>query len=240
MLLIVDTGEEKRVTEEYYFNMKKDEYKNYRTCPQCERTFPLSREYFKRLITQGKEAFHTLCKECEEENRRNKEWKEGKLLCHCCGEYKDINEFSPNGGTSPIRKGRRSMCRSCSTNRQKEHNKNLSDQEKLLKCLRWRWLSARDRSRRYEKIGFSLTIEDLITLWNKQNGKCALSGIPMTYELQKGRTYTNVSIDRINTNGDYAPNNIQLVCMACNQIKSDMLEEDMYRFCKMFFTLFGK
>jgi hypothetical protein len=33
-------------------------------------------------------------------------------------------------------------------------------------------------------------------LWNKQNGLCAISKIPMTYEMDEGRVYTNLSIDQ--------------------------------------------
>lgn len=217
---------------EFCFDMKSGEHKNYRICPQCENTFPLNREHFKRTVIQGKETFHTICKECETKNKRNKEWKGEKLLCHCCGQYKNIEDFTPNGKANPARNGRKSICKECSSLRQKQHNINLPDHQKLIKCLHWRWSGARDRSRRYGKIKFSLTLEDVIMQWEKQDGKCALSGIPMTYELQKGRVYTNVSIDRKNTKEGYTPDNIQLVCMACNQIKSDMPEEEMYKFCK--------
>jgi len=54
----------------------------------------------------------------------------------------------------------------------------------------------------------------------------------MTYELKCGRTPTNVSIDKIDKSKGYVTENIQLVCMACNQIKSDMSEDWMYYFCK--------
>lgn len=213
--------------------MKKGEYKNYRICSCCGKTLPLTRVYFKRLKTpQGEIGYHRMCKGCEAEKKVAKEWQEGKLLCHCCGEYKNIEEFSPNGMANPIRNNRRSICRECTTKRQKEHNRELQNDIKLNKCLRWRWLSARDRSRRNKNIAFSITLEDVVALWNKQNGKCALSGIEMTYELQKGRTPTNVSIDKIDRTKGYIPENIQLVCMACNQMKSDMSEEELYSFCK--------
>lgn len=211
--------------------MKLNEYKNYRTCPCCGKTLPLTRNYFKRLVTHGKEAFHNICKSCEDEARRNREWKEGKLLCHCCGEYKDVNEFSPNGGANPVRNNHRSICRECSTETQKERNRSLPDEQRLKKCLRWRWLGARDRSKKHG-MDFSLSLEDLENLWLEQNGTCALSGIKMTYELQNGRTSTNVSIDRIDQSKGYVTGNVQLVCMACNQIKSDLSEDEMYQFCK--------
>lgn len=67
---------------------------------------------------------------------------------------------------------------------------------KLEKVLQARWLAA--KSRAIDKsIPFTITKEDLLTVWKAQNGKCAISGLDMTYELGEGRIYTNVSIDQI-------------------------------------------
>ena len=211
--------------------MKLNTYKNYRICPNCGQELPLTRVFFKRLITQGKEAFHTVCKKCEDEIKRSKEWKDGKLLCHCCGEYKSESEFSPNGEANPIRNNHRSLCKSCTTQRQREHLINLDNEPKLKKCLNARLLAAKDRANKHN-IPFNITLEYLLDLWDKQRGVCTLSGIKMTHELKTGRTPTNVSIDRIDRTKGYVMGNIQLVCMACNQIKSDMTEDLMYYFCK--------
>lgn len=69
-------------------------------------------------------------------------------------------------------------------------------------------------------------------MWIDQNGKCALSDIGMTYTFNKGRVPTNVSIDKIDHTKGYTLNNIQLVCMACNQMKNDLTEVELYNFCK--------
>lgn len=213
--------------------MKLNEYKNYRTCDICGCSLPLSRKFFKRVnMPDGSTAFHNTCRECEDHKMMDREWKDGKLLCHYCGEYKDIDEFTEHGSESRVRGGRRYYCRECSTSRQKSHNRNLPDDQKLDKCLRWRMLGARDRSRQKDGLVFNLTMDDMRDLWISQNGKCAISGIDMTYELQMGRVPTNISIDKIDRTKGYTKDNVQLVCMACNQIKSDMSEEDMYNFCK--------
>ena len=52
----------------------------------------------------------------------------------------------------------------------------------------------------------------------------------MTYAFDNGRTFTNISIDQINPNAGYVEDNIQLVCMAINQMKSDMSLEELYMF----------
>lgn len=86
----------------------------------------------------------------------------------------------------------------------------------------------RKYSRKTNGLNFHTTCRDcedrikLNTVWKAQNGKCAISGLDMTYELGEGRIYTNVSIDQIMPSKGYTIDNIQLVCMAVNQLKSDL------------------
>ena len=202
-------------------------YKSFCTCPSCGRTIPRNREFFRR---NGRD-FHSECKQCEDVFKGMAEWKNGLLLCHSCHEYKPEDEFTPNNTKNEVRNYRRHICNGCNTARQRLHDISLPDDKKLIKCLRWRFLGARDRAGK-SGVPFSITLEDVIALWRNQNGLCALSGIPMTFELKKGRVPTNVSIDRIDGQYGYVNGNIRLVCNACNQIKSDMSEDKMYWFCK--------
>lgn len=84
----------------------------------------------------------------------------------------------------------------------------------------------RKYSRKTNGLNFHTTCRDcedrikLNTEW--KDGKCAISGLDMTYELGEGRIYTNVSIDQIMPSKGYTIDNIQLVCMAVNQLKSDL------------------
>ena len=54
----------------------------------------------------------------------------------------------------------------------------------------------------------------------------------MTTVLYDGRIPTNVSLDRIDTKKGYTMDNVQLVCMACNQMKNDLSMDELYSFCK--------
>jgi hypothetical protein len=58
--------------------------------------------------------------------------------------------------------------------------------------------------------------EDLVNLYYDQNGRCALTGIIMTWEYNNLRT---LSIDRIDSSKGYIPGNIQLVCQFINIAK---------------------
>lgn len=204
---------------------------DFRICSTCGKELPLNKEYFKRNRVNGMDAFHKICKECERENRRTIEWKDGKLLCHKCKEFKEENEFVQNNQNNVLRNYRKNVCRKCDSERQANLDRNLQDDKKLERCLRFRFLGARDRAKKHN-VPFDLDLNFVINLWHKQNGLCAISKIPMTFELRMGRVPTNVSIDRINGALGYTKENIQLVCMACNQIKSDLTEDQMYIFCK--------
>lgn len=211
--------------------MKLNTYKNYYICPICNRELPYTRTYFKRKIIHGKEYLHEICKECSNKEGYNREYNNGLLLCHKCNQYKDINEFSNGGSDSSLRNYRRYICKECYTKSQRNRDINLPDSKKLMKCLRVRFLGAKERALK-TNINFNITLDYIKELWYKQKGICALSGIPMTYLLKEGRIPTNVSIDKIDRTKGYTIDNIQLVCMACNQIKSDLTEEEMYNFCK--------
>lgn len=78
-----------------------------------------------------------------------------------------------------------------------------------------------------------LTRADLLEVLVKQNYKCAISGLPLTCKLEKGKKFwTNASVDRINAGGPYSKDNIQLVCRAVNSWRSDMPLKDFVDVCK--------
>lgn len=80
---------------------------------------------------------------------------------------------------------------------------------------------------------FTLTLDDVYRLWVFQQGKCAISGLPMTHERDQTRfNGTNASIDRINSKLGYIPGNVQLVMAQINIMKSDMEEVDFIKLVK--------
>jgi hypothetical protein len=83
-----------------------------------------------------------------------------------------------------------------------------------------------------QDIEYGITTEDVIDMWEMQGGKCALSGMLMTH--QRDGTYGdrkkkefNASIDRINPQGPYVRENVQLVAARVNTMKHT-LGEDMF------------
>ena len=126
----------------------------------------------------------------------------------------------------------------------------LVEHQKILQILRYRWLNKsehqkekvnndselfwkgkaikmlRGDSRR--KISISKTWDELTltsflkNLYEKQNGKCAISGMPLELQIGTGKPNPNkCSIDRIDSNRGYNHRNIWLVCWWVNQMKMD-------------------
>jgi len=79
----------------------------------------------------------------------------------------------------------------------------------------------------------SISVEDLLGILEKQDYKCALSGIQLTCKLEKGVKYkTNASLDRIDAGGPYIKENIQIVCSALNSFRSDTNCDEFIWWCK--------
>jgi hypothetical protein len=73
----------------------------------------------------------------------------------------------------------------------------------------------------------------LLEKYHMQQGCCAISGVPMTWGRSgEGRIPTHISIDRIDNAKGYTLDNVQLVCFIVNRMKSDMLQDDLFNWCR--------
>ena len=120
----------------------------------------------------------------------------------------------------------RGLCQQCVT--LQKAKKTSATPESYLQVLNTQLKSQRLK----QGIQYDLTKEDVVDLWETQNGKCALSGVLMTH--QRDGTYGdrkkkefNASIDRINPNGPYVRQNVQLVANRINTMKHT-LSQDMF------------
>ena len=83
------------------------------------------------------------------------------------------------------------------------------------------------------KKSWEITLEDVLELWELQKGRCALTGLFMTFHKDgSGRRDLNVSIDRIDPDVEYLVTNIQLVCNRVNTMKHTMKEDELYWWAK--------
>ena len=100
--------------------------------------------------------------------------------------------------------------------------------DKLFAKLKYEVTSGNRRTSR-ANLTWNINQAHLYNCYHKQKGKCALSGITMTWLTGQGKVDTNISIDRINPTVGYEPNNIQLITYRCNIMKHDLKEEDLYQ-----------
>lgn len=78
----------------------------------------------------------------------------------------------------------------------------------------------------------TLSKEDCISLWEKQNGKCAITGLPMTIIHGEGRVTTNASLDRIKAGEEYTKENVRLTCTVVNLMRLDMSDNEFADWCR--------
>lgn len=214
----------------------------YQVCDCCGKELPKNINYFKKYSHKTAEGlnFHTTCRDCELKQKYNEEWKDGKLKCHICNQYFDPNIFHIAGGSKySIRDNRDTRCPNCKIQQNKLTRSNYTNDTKLNKVLQARWFGAKDRASS-KNIPFTITKEDLLSIWEKQQGLCAISKIPMTYELDSGRVFSNVSIDQKIPGKGYTIDNVQLVCMAVNQLKSDFEMDTILYICKQIVNNYQK
>ena len=214
----------------------------YQVCNCCGKELPKNINYFKKYSHKTAEGlnFHTTCRDCELKQKYDEEWKDGKLKCHICNQYFDPNIFHIAGGSKySIQDNRDTRCPNCKIQQNKLARSNYTNDTKLNKVLQTRWFGAKDRASS-KNIPFTITKEDLLSIWEKQQGLCAISKIPMTYELDSGRVFSNVSIDQKIPGKGYTIDNVQLVCMAVNQLKSDFEMDTILYICKQIVNNYQK
>ena len=146
---------------------------------------------------------------------------EGNYYCPECNSYKPKSSFCTQI-RNKHRDGLRQLCNSC---------RPTSDSKAKIRCINIiHQLRGILRGSKF-RIKNNLTIDNLMNLYNRQRGICAISGLPMTSINGRGIIETNVSIDRIDSDKGYELDNVQLVRCRVNKMKSDMSIEELLYYC---------
>ena len=84
------------------------------------------------------------------------------------------------------------------------------------------------------KHDYDIDLEFLLELWNKQEGKCAYTNIPMVLPdgKKKGTMFT-ASLDRIDSSKGYIKENVQYTLTHINLMKSNMTHENAIEFIRI-------
>jgi hypothetical protein len=77
-------------------------------------------------------------------------------------------------------------------------------------------------------IPFEIEVADLQDQWDRQGGRCALTGEQLSVTMREDR---NASLDRINSGGPYSRDNIQWVSKEINIMKNSLPETKFVELC---------
>jgi len=89
-------------------------------------------------------------------------------------------------------------------------------------------------------IEYDLSVERLLDMHATQDGKCAITSVPMTTVIGYGPMYTNLSVDRIETGGPYTVANTRLVCHIVNIMRHTMSDEELRYWANKIATGLGR
>ena len=136
-----------------------------------------------------------------------------------------------------VMSGRTKECKSCSAKRTAKNYPMPSYFTGIGNLSGTMWSSIRAGARKRE-IKFNIPIEYAWKLYKKQNGKCALSGVPIALiKATKNHAVdweqTTASLDRINSKLGYVEGNLQWVHKEVNYIKRDLTDGEFITWCNL-------
>lgn len=174
-------------------------------CRGCSTRIEAVGKKFNKLTVIGYEY-----RKIKGSERTNIYW---KCICDCGNEY--------TGRSEGIKRGESAACTECN----KINSKNsLHHKDKKRVPMRVHIQNAKSR---YSKRGydFNITEEYMKDLFDKQNGKCSLSNIPISLE------DSTASIDRIDSTQGYIIGNVQWVLRSINYMKTTLSQDDFISLC---------
>ena len=83
------------------------------------------------------------------------------------------------------------------------------------------------KAKRARTLVVDIDLDLLLSLWDKQSGRCAISNYPMAYDKS---SLFGVSVDRIDPAGGYTRDNVQLLCQGINFAKNMYSNQEMIEF----------
>lgn len=98
--------------------------------------------------------------------------------------------------------------------------------------LGYRYYHHTRRMAMVRRLTFNISIKEMWNLFEKQNRRCALSGVELTFDRKKGCMKGTASIDRINSAKGYTPKNIQWIHKDINFMKGNLSENDFLQHCR--------
>ena len=146
-----------------------------------------------------------------------------KVSCECeCGDQHVVDCYT-------LATGKSSSCKSCGLSRKTNSNPSWRGYKEVPQA----WFSGFQRGTKKE---FEISKEDVWNLYAKQDRKCALSGLPISFKNEakkRGNRSFTASLDRIDSTKGYTKDNIQLVHKDVNIMKNAYDQQHFLNICKL-------
>lgn len=97
--------------------------------------------------------------------------------------------------------------------------------------IRVSWFNKFKAQAELRNINWEITIDDIANIMEKQNSKCALCGLDISFKDNEKLSNSLASIDRINSLNGYTKDNIQLVLKDINMMKQSYSQEKFIELC---------
>ncbi len=94
-----------------------------------------------------------------------------------------------------------------------------------------RYWSSLKRCARCRQLDFTVSIEDAWRLFQKQQGRCALSGLQIELSRMANKCPQTASLDRIDNNRGYVDGNVQWLHKDINTMKHTMSQQRFVKLC---------
>lgn len=153
------------------------------------------------------------------------------LSCSACKETLPSSDFYKNRKNK--KRGHHYYCKECF----KKHDENYKKRKLELQMKRESTIeghckrSIHSIKKRIKPKPIGLDREFLISLWNKQEGLCAVTGKLMDLKKGEGLKSNSPSLDRINNNKEYLKDNVRWVCHKVNSMKGTFTDKELKEWC---------
>lgn len=176
-------------------------------------------------------------------------------ICRICGIEKDLSLFPYNKPTGTSFKNRsgyyKPYCKECTAKKAKEYrdsrpglwkkykedvknkkgkfSKYSIEDKYLISAIRTRIIEAKSNNKRYPNRPFNIDADYMYNIWKLQNGKCYLTGVPLSLDKQQPNS---LSIDKIYPELGYTKGNVRWASWAANRAKGDLTFEVFHSMCQ--------
>lgn len=215
-------------------------------CSACRETKPEDEFHRNRSSVRGRDTYCIPCRAAYRItgaiwpttlDRRDDLHASGNSKCSACKEIKSLSEFHQVKGF-PSR-----YCKACASEKTKEYYDSPEGRARAKEYYSRPEVKEREHNRekasprqnisrrlnaalRRRPSDDAVTLDELMDLWEVQGGRCAVTGLSMTWKT-RSREPTSISLDRIDSSQGYTKGNVRFVCWQINAFKCQWSDEKM-------------